>query len=185
MKKVIFVAGMSGGKRDMFLVKKILKEFEVLYFPYNTKLTETFEEYAKQLKNFIDKLKLKKNEKVSIVSFSGGGLIGEYYIKFLDKNKVDKIVTVCTPFKGSWIWRLYSQKRKGVQQARKNSNLLKKIASKEIKPVKELNLWCWFDPLVLGTSGKASNPKHSLFFLHWIIQFWPPIIYDIRKFLRN
>ncbi len=54
MKKIIFIAGMSGGKRDMSLTKKILKEFEVLYFPYNTKLTETFEEYANQLKNFID-----------------------------------------------------------------------------------------------------------------------------------
>ena len=185
MKKVIFIAGMSGGKRDMLLVKKILKGFEVLYFPYNTKLTENLEEYAKQLKNFINKLELKKNEKVSIVSYSAGGIIASYYIKFLEKKRVDKIITVCSPFNGTWLWRLSSEKKKGVQQVRKNSDLLKKIASGKIKPVKELNFWCWFDPLVLGTSGKASNPKHTIFFLHWIIQFWPPIICKIRKFLND
>jgi len=184
MKKIIFVAGMSGGKKDMQLAKKILKEFELLYFPYNTKLTENLEEYANQLKNFIDKLKLKKEEKVSIVSFSAGGIIASYYIKFLDKKKVDKIVTVCSPFRGSWIWRLFLR-RKGVQQVRKNSEFLKKIASRNIKPVKELNFWCWFDPLVPGKSAKASNSKHTFFFLHWIIQFWPPIIYNIQKFLND
>ena len=184
MKKVIFISGMSGRKIDMSLTKKILKNFEVLYFPYNTKLTENLEKYAKQLKNFIDRLKLNKNEKISIISFSAGGIIASYYVKFLDKNKVDKIVTVCSPFGGSWIWRLFP-KRKGVQQIRKNSILLNKIAGKEIKPVKELNFWCLFDPLVIGKSGKAGNSKHTLFFLHWIIQFWPPVIYKIRKFLIN
>jgi pimeloyl-ACP methyl ester carboxylesterase len=185
MNKVIFISGMSGGRRDMFLTKNILKEFEVIYFSYDTTLTEPLENYAQQLKNFIAGLKLRKNEKVSIVSLSGGGLIAYYYICFLDKNKVDKLVTVCTPFGGTWIWRLFSKSRKGVRQVRKNSSFLKKLEHADILSVKELNLWCAFDPLVFGTSGKASNSKHTLFFLHWIIQFWLPIIYQIRRFLRN
>lgn len=34
-KKIIFLCGMSGGRRDMFVVKKVLKDFDVIYFPYD------------------------------------------------------------------------------------------------------------------------------------------------------
>ena len=183
MKKIIFVCGMGGGKRDMFLIKNILKEFKIIYFPYDVWLNETIEQSAKKLKIFIDRLNLK--EKVSIISVSAGGIIAEYYLKFLDNKKVNKIVTVCSPFKGTWLTKFFFRKHKGVQELRKNSNLLKKLRNKKLKNVKELNFWCYFDPIVLGTSAKGNNPKHTLFPLHWIIQFWPPVIYKIRQFLFN
>ncbi len=181
MKKVIFICGMSGGKRDMFLIKKILKEFKIIYFPYDVWLNETIKQTAKKLKKFIDKLNSKN--KVSIISVSAGGIILEYYLKFLDNKKVDKVITICSPFKGTWLAKVFFRSHKGVQELREGSNLLKKIRNKKLKKIKELNFWCYFDPIVPGKSAKGGHPKHTLFFLHWITQFWPPIIYKIREFL--
>lgn len=183
MKKVIFICGMSGGKRDIFLIEKILKGFNVKYFPYDVWFSDTIEQSAKKLKNFIDKLNLKKKEKISIISVSAGGIISEYYLKFLDNKKVDKIVTICSPFKGTWLAKVFFRNHKGVQELRKGSLLLKKIQNKKLKNIKELNFWCYFDPIVPGKSAKGNNPRHTLFFLHWIIQFWPPVIYKIKEFL--
>ncbi len=183
MKKVIFVCGMSGGKRDMFLIKHILKDFNVIYFPYDVWLNETIEQSAKRLEKFVNELNLNKKEKISIVSVSAGGIISEYYLKFLDNKKVDKIVTLCSPFKGTWLAELFFKGNKGLRELRKESPLLKKIQNKKLKNIKELNFWCYFDPIVPGKSARGENPRHTLFFLHWIIQFWPPVIYKIKEFL--
>jgi triacylglycerol esterase/lipase EstA (alpha/beta hydrolase family) len=186
MKKIVFLAGMYGGKIDTFLVKQILKDFDIVYFPYDTSLTETIEQSALKLNNFIKRLNLKRNEKVGIISFSAGGIIAEYYLKFIDDTKVNKIVTVCSPFRGSWLSRIYFKSRKGLNELRTNSILLKKIREKKLnRRIKEKNFWCLFDPIVFGTSGKGDNPEHTLFFLHSIIQFWPPLIYRIQKFLNE
>jgi hypothetical protein len=185
MKKIIFIPGFSGGKRDMYILKKVFKEFDILYFPYDTKLTENLEEYAIQLKNFVNELKLKKGEKVSIISFSAGGIIASYYTKFLDKSKVDKIVTVCSPFKGSYLANLFWKKRKGLQQIKLKSKFLGKLSKKELVGVKTKNFWCYLDFIVQGSSGRGTNPEHTLFFIHPFIQWWPPISYKIRKFLLS
>jgi len=185
MKKVIVLSGFNGGKRDAYVLEKILREFEVLYFSYNTKLTENLEDYAKQLKCFIDKSKLKRNEKVSIVSFSAGGIIASYYTKFLDKSKVDKIITVFSPFNGTYLANLFFKKRRGLQQIKLRSKFLERLFKKEIVGVKTKNFWCCLDFVVQGSSGRGTNPEHSFFFIHPFIQWWPPIIYKIKMFLLS
>ncbi|MDE1848480.1 MAG: hypothetical protein KGH55_00400 [Nanoarchaeota archaeon] len=162
----------------------MLKNFEVIYFPYDTTLRKSITEYALQLKSFINNLNLTRKEKVSIFSLSAGGIIASYYTKFLDKKRVNKLVTVCSPFGGSWI-RIFFRKRRGAQELGPNSILLKRLANKKNKFIKEFNLWCFLDPLVPGTSGKGDNSKHTLFFLHWVIQFWPPIILRAKDFLEE
>ncbi len=185
MKKVIFIAGMYGGKRDQFILQKILKNFKVIYFPYNTKLYETFETIAKQLDYFIKNLNLKKDEKVSIVGVSAGGIISDYYLKFIDIKRVNKIAIIYSPFKGTYLTHLFSKKRKGIHQINYSSKFLNKLNSKKIKNVKIISFWSFLDPLIPGTSGKYKNSHHSLFFLHWIVQFWPPILYKIKNFFTT
>ena len=73
MKKVIFISGFFGGKTDILLFKPMLKDFELIYFKYNTSLKQDIEKISKQLKDFINK-KLKKNEKASIIAISVGVL---------------------------------------------------------------------------------------------------------------
>jgi len=183
MKKIVFISGMGGGKRDMFMMKHVLKDFDIKYFNYDTKYTETVEQSANKLKKFIGELEIKQNEKISIIGLSGGGIIADYYLKFIDDRKVDKVVTICSPFKGSWLHLIFSKKRKGLQEIQKESNLIKKLNAKKLEDTKSLNFWCWFDPLVPGTSAKGTKPKHTLFFIHWIIQFWLPLIYKTKRFL--
>jgi len=170
----------------MYSIKKALrKDFEVIYFDYDTGLKESIKSYSRELKEFINRLKLKRGEKVSLVGFSAGGIIAEYYARFLDKNRVDKIVTICSPFGGTWYNRVHSSKRKGLKELGYDSKLLKEIKKKKIrKDIDELNIWSYLDPLVPAKSGRGSGISlHTYFFIHWIITFYPPIIYKTRKFL--
>lgn len=186
MKKIIFVPGMAGGKRDMYLIKKIMKDFEVIYFHYDVWLNDSFEKSAKKLDLFITNLNIKRNEKISIIGVSAGGIVVEYYIKFINKSKIEKIVTVCSPFKGTWIASVFFRKHKGVQELRKNSKFLKKLKNEKlIHKIREKTFWCFFDPIVPGISAKGKNPEHTFFFLHWVIQFWPPLIHKIKIFLEE
>lgn len=171
----------------MWLLKVILKKFELIYFPYKTNLEEPIEKIANKLKNFINGLKLNKGEKVSIIGLSAGGIIVEYYLKFLDNKKIDKFISLYSPFKGTYLAYIYSLflKRKGLQQLKSNSIFLNELAKKKLNNIKVKNIWCWLDPLVPGTSAKGINPKHTYFFLHWFVQYWPPIILEIKKFLNK
>ena len=186
MKKVIFIPGMSGGRRDMYIIKKKLSGFELIYFPYDVWLNKSIVKYSKELKIFINKLKLKKEEKVSIIGLSAGGIIARYYLEFIDSKNVDKLVTVCSPFKGSYFTiftSFFLKKHKGIQDLRKDSKILKKINKKKLKGIKEKNFYCILDILIPGDSGKGLNPEHTWFFFHNIIHWWPTLANKIRKFL--
>jgi hypothetical protein len=187
MKKVIFVPGFYGGKYQIWLIKIILKNFELIYFQYNTTLKESIEKIAKQLKNFINNLKLNKEEKVDIIGLSAGGIIIDYYLKFIDNKKINKFISICSPFKGTYLANIYSLflKSKGLQQLKSNSIFLKELFKKRLNNIKVENIWCLFDLIVPGTSAKGINPKHTYFFLHWFIQYWPPVIFEIKRFLNE
>lgn len=182
MKKVIFLPGFTGGKRDMWLTKKMLKNFEVLYFNYDTGLNKKIEDIAKKLDYFVKKNV--KGEKASIVGLSAGGVIATHYLKFINNKKIDKLVTICSPLKGTWLTHLFSAKRKGLQEISLNSNFLEKLNSKKLN-VKSMSIYSYLDYLVPGNSGKTANSLHTLFFLHPIIQYNPYIINKVKKFLEK
>lgn len=184
--KVILISGFTGGRRDLWMFKKVLKDFEIIYFNYNTELYQPIEEIANELWKFIDKLKLLKNEKVSLIGISAGGNIAEYYVKFLDKQKVNKIATICSPIKGSYLPKFFSKKREGLVQLQSGSSFIKKLNKKK-SPVRELNIWCYLDPLVPGKCGKgeSENSIQTLMFFHWAVGFYPPIIKKVSDFLEG
>jgi esterase/lipase len=183
--KVIFLPGFSGGKRDFFLIKLILKkDFEPLFFKYDTWLKEPIEKISKKLRKFIENLNLKKGEQIFIVGLSAGGIVAEHYCKFLDKGETKKLVTVCSPLKGTYLSGLLSKKRPGLKQLKKDSNFLKNLEEGATE-IKQLNIWCYLDPIVPGTSGRGDNPLRTFFFLHWIIQYWPPVIIKIKNFFKK
>ncbi len=182
MEKVIFIPGFTGGKRDMVLFKAFLSNYNVIYFDYDTGLNDKIEDIAKSLKRFIDKLKL-KTEKVNIVGVSAGGIIADYYLKYIDNKKVKSFVSICSPFGGTYLTYLFSKKRKGLMQLTPKCGFLKRLSSKKLRHIRKESIWCYLDPLVPGTSGKSENPKHTLFFLHWIIQWWPVLIFEAKSFL--
>ena len=187
-KKIVFICGMYGGRRDMFLIKKVLKSFDVIYFDYDFGLRESISDYAKKLKTFIKNLKLQKDEKIGIIGVSAGGVIADYYLKFLGKNKVDKFVSICSPLHGTYLAKLgflFFGKRKGLKELHQKSPLIKKLTKSRLKNIKSKSFWCYFDPLVPGQSAKGENSEHTLFFVHWIVQLWPPLIYKVKKFFEE
>jgi len=183
MKKIIFIAGFTGGKRDFIFAKMFFKKYSFIYFKYNTLLVENIEKIARDLKKFIDSLNLEKNEKVYLIGMSAGGVIAEYYAKFLDsKKKIKKIYTIHSPLKGSYC--LSPIKLKGAQQLSAKSDFIKKLNKNKTK-VNQLNFWNYFDYIVPGKSAKGKNPKNSFMPIHSIIQWWPPIYFSIKKDLEK
>ncbi len=183
MQKVIFVGGFFGTRFDHILIKKILKEYNLILFKYDTRLYDSVEDIANNLKTFIDKLKLDKKEKIYLIGLSAGGIICDYYLKILDNTKVSKFVTVYAPFNGSPLSYLFSKKFKGLQNLKNGSKLINKLKKVKLKNIKIKSFWCFFDPIVLGKSGKYVNAEHCLFFIHSFIQFWPRLVNKIKKFL--
>jgi hypothetical protein len=187
MKKIIVVPGFLEPKKDRGLIKPLLKDFDVIFFNYDNKLSESIEENSKKLKKFIDSLHLKKNEKVSIIGLSVGGVITDYYLKFMQHEKVDKFISIFSPFGGSFWANLFSKKRKGLKQLIPNSDFLKKLSKRKTKNVRRMSVWCFFDPIVSGISARGENPKHSFFFFHNFKYLQPktPIISKVKKFLKR
>ena len=185
MKKVVLISGAWGGRKDFLLINYHLKnKFKTSYFKYNTLLTEKIEKISKQLQKFIQK-QTSENEKVDILALSAGGIIADYYLKFIDNHKVENFVSVCSPFNGTPIAYLFPKTIfKGISQLRKNTNFLRKLNNKSPK-TNQLNIWSKYDILVPGYSGQGPQPHHTYFFLHPIIHFFPPIIKRLKRFLLN
>lgn len=114
MKKVIFIYGLAGSNKDSETAKKVLDNYDLICFEYNSDLKQSIEEIAEDLDDFIIS-KSKKEEKVNLIGVSAGGIIAVYYTKFVSQKKVDKLATICSPFKGSYVPIFYSKERKGLK----------------------------------------------------------------------
>jgi triacylglycerol esterase/lipase EstA (alpha/beta hydrolase family) len=120
MRKVVFVPGYMGKLKDAKIIKKNLNNFELIYFDYDTQLREPLEYTAEKLKRLIESFKLKNKEKISLIGVSAGGVIIDYYLKFLDSKKVDKFISLHSPFKGTYL-ASFPKNRKGIEQLKKKT----------------------------------------------------------------
>tara|TARA_Y100000310_G_scaffold85798_1_gene82624 strand:- start:10122 stop:10691 length:570 start_codon:yes stop_codon:yes gene_type:complete len=186
-KKVIFISGYNGHKYDPFLIRLFLgRKFKILFFNHNMSFGKIkIEKFAKQLQGYVNRLKLEKGEKLSIIGYSVGGLIAEYYLKFLDNKKVDKLITLCAPFKGSPMASIFFSDRNGMKEIQKSSGFLKKLNKKKLNKIRSESIYCEEDIVVPNKSSKRGKSIRSYFFIHIIIQFWPPAILKIKRFLEK
>ena len=184
MKKVIYVPGFIGKPKDTRVIKPALVNFEFIYFDYDTSLKEPLDKIARKLKRFINNLKLGECEKIDIIGFSAGGVISDYYLKFLDKTKVEKFVSIHSPFKGTYLASL-SKTRKGLQQLKPKSSFLNKLSKKKLTCIKTKNIYSKFDPIVPGDSGGGVNSKSHSFFIHPYAMLWKPVVREVKKFLEE
>ncbi len=182
-KKIIFVPGLAGNIKQARAAKKILGQDRILPFKYDTSLKQPIEEISLELKKFIDSHTSKK-EKVSLLGISAGGIISDYYRKFISPEKIDKIITICSPFEGSYITENYSKKREGVKELSENSLLLKKLKAKKVKG-KTMNFYCPMDILVPGNSGKGENPVRTNNFFHFTVHKDKKILKKVKEFLEK
>lgn len=182
--KIIYIPGFLEGKEQLPVIKFALSKHNVMYFKYDTGLKESVPKLALQLKHFIDKIKLKKNEKLGIIGFSAGGIIADYYLKFIDSSKVSMFISICAPVRGTFLPNVCSKKRKGLQQLKKDSKFLSDLQKKKLQHVKKLSIWCPYDLIVSGKPAKQNeNSVKTCYFLHVFAPCWPTIISKIRKLI--
>lgn len=184
MEKVIFIYGFTGSKKDSETAKKVLDNYKVICFEYNSGLKQPLEKIAEELDNFIIS-KTGKNEKINLMGVSTGGIIAAYYTKFVSPSKFDKLATICSPFKGTYIPIFYSNKRKGLKELFYGSKFLKKLNSRKINKAKTINFYSYLDILVPGNSGKAENPHPTWDFFHFTIQNDKKILKKIKDFFNK
>jgi len=181
MKKVIFIYGFTGTNRDSQTAKKVLDNYNVICFEYNSGLKQPLEEIAEELDNFIIS-KTNQKEKVNLVGVSAGGIIATYYTKFVSPNKVDKLATICSPFKGTYVPTFYTKKREGLKELEYNAPFLKKLNYKKLENDKIINFYSLLDYLVPGNSGKGENPVHTWNFIHFTVSWDRSILKKIKEF---
>lgn len=187
MRKVIFIPGFLSIEDSHVLMEYWLKKdnFKMIKFPYDNSGKTSIEASAEKLKKFIDKLKLKKDEKIDIVAFSMGGLVASFYCKFIDNKKTNKLITIFTPFKGTfWAEKLF-QDREGIKEMQPKSDFLKMLNKKKFTRIKQKSFWSRIDPIVTGTSAKYLKSKEVNFFLHPFAPYWLPLIKQVEKELER
>ena len=182
-RKTIFVYGLEGNKSHAKAAGKIFRDKNLVCFEYDSSLRKPIEELAQELRKFIDS-KISKNERVNIIGVSAGGIIADYYKKFLAPAKVEKLATICSPFRGTYITKLYSSKRRGLKELSKDSEFLRKLNSKKSFG-ETINFYCPLDVLVPGNSGKGENPVLTKNFFHFLIQKDKKILKKIKRFMES
>jgi len=181
MKKVIFIYGFTGTDKDSNVAKRVLNNYNLICFEYNSDLKQSLEKIAKELDNFIIS-KTKKSEKVNLIGASAGGIIAEYYAKFVSPKKVDKLATICSPLNGTYVPSFYTKNRKGLKELFYGSKFLNKLGSKKLGKSKTINFYSFLDYLVPGNSGKGENPFHTWNFFHFTITKDKNILNKVKEF---
>lgn len=184
MKKIIFIYGFEGYKQQERVAKKILSDYDLICFEYDSKLKQPLEEITEELDNFINS-NTNKKEKVNLIGLSVGGIIASYYAKFVNPKKINKFATICSPFNGTYIPSFYAKKREGLKELKHNSIFLKKLNSKKLGKHKMINFWSCLDILVPGKSGKGENPIHTWNFFHFTIQNDENIFRKVKEFFEK
>jgi hypothetical protein len=185
MDETIFIYGYLGYKKQERIAKKIFGNKNLICFEYNSSLKQSIEDISYELNQFVKSLKIKSNKKVNLIGISAGGVIAEYYSKFINPKIVDKIATICSPLNGTYLANFYPKKFKGLNQLKRNSILLRKLKYKKLGKNKIINFYSYLDLLVPGNSGKGENPVHTWNFLHFIIQNDKSIFKRIKYFFNK
>lgn len=155
---IVIVHGWMTGNILYLPFKKYLekKGFQV-YLPSFGLQMEDLHTYPKMLAEYLNQKKIKNPV---IVGISTGGLVSIEYAQKIDKWKtVKKLITIATPFKGSYAAYL-SLLSTSVKQLRPNSTYMRYIDdSVEAHPEKVINIVAKSDQLVYRNSSTLPGIK--------------------------
>jgi len=158
---IIFVHGFVGSTALNWT--SMLNRFKDAGYPSNRLYSYTYNTLP-GVKNGANILKAKVAEvmaqtgksKVDIITHSMGGLVTRYYMKKLGgANKVDQLVNIATPHKGT-IWAALAPITQATRDMTPGSSLIKSIEGY----YPGLNLWSWCDEIVIpNSSANVGNSK--------------------------
>lgn len=159
---IVFVHGFSGSTIVNFtsMIKRFKREGypsnRLYYYTYNS--LPGVKKGAETLKKKVEEVMRKTGKsKVDIITHSMGGLVARYYMKKMGgANKVDQLVNVATPHKGT-LWAKLFPVTQATKDMTPGSSLLNSISGY----YPGLNLYSVCDEIVIPNSsanvGKSSN----------------------------
>ncbi|MDP2668829.1 MAG: alpha/beta fold hydrolase [bacterium] len=101
----------------------------------------SIQDSAKLIRELIDEKKL---EKVIIIAHSKGGLIGKYLLAFDNKdNKINKLITIASPFGGTNLVKMISHK--SLKELRPDSEIIKRLQEENGVNSKIVSIYGTFD----------------------------------------
>jgi triacylglycerol lipase len=175
---ILVIYGFGATRRTMLILERRLQQEGYVTFSLNlggfigTFNTVSIEESAKYIDKKVEQL-YKKNKikgKMYIVGHSKGGLIGSYYIKFLNgARRVKTFITMGTPYNGSlWSYLTFippvSAVCKSLKQLKPDSAFIKKLRNTPFpKHIKVFSIYskgdnaCHFPTSVLKEAPHVKN----------------------------
>jgi triacylglycerol lipase len=129
---IVLVHGfISTGKIFFYIKKKLEAHGHKCYAPTLKPIDAKYgiEDLAIKLKDYIEN-KLESHSKFVLVGFSLGAIVCRYYLQELGGiERVDQLITISAPHRGSYLSYLYPGK--GMKQLRPQSDFLKILETKE------------------------------------------------------
>nr|WP_228025123.1 alpha/beta fold hydrolase [cf. Phormidesmis sp. LEGE 11477] len=128
------------------------------------------ETLAGQLAAFIE-AQLSPQQRFNLLGFSMGGLVSRYYVQQLGGlNRVEKLVTVSAPHRGTFL--ALGSTRPGIRQMRPNSSFIRALNQNAdcLKTLQFFSFWTPFDLLILppwsslirrGQTRRLMVPSHN------------------------
>lgn len=168
---IILLYGFGSSRKTLRMMEELLtrRDFEVMSFNLGGSLGVFFTRSIKDTAEFIDR-KIRRQmqrygfKKVHIVAHSKGGLVAMWCVLRLGGSEYcDKIITLGTPFRGSWLTWLalvtpLSFFWKDVWQMRPGSSFLKELHNSP--PVPGLKIYNFYSDRDAVATGKVGIFKH-------------------------
>jgi triacylglycerol lipase len=117
---------------------------------------------AGQLAAYLDGV-LGSSQVVDLVGFSMGGLVARYYLQQLDSAKrVQRLITISTPHRGSWT--AFFRSNTGARQMRPGSEFLRDLNHnmRVFERVTFTSIWTPLDLMVIPASSAAIPEARSI-----------------------
>ncbi|MCX6720101.1 MAG: hypothetical protein NTV36_03295 [Candidatus Staskawiczbacteria bacterium] len=189
MEPILFVHGLGGGEQHYQPIIKYLKEKGInnfYEFNYDNRIgLSPIKIIAKELAEFIDKNV--KEEGITIIGLSQGGIIALAYMKYYPNKIVNKLFTICTPHKGSKLAKILNLP--GIVDLRPSSKLLEELeVFVEESKTNIYSVYTPFDLMVFpGWNARSKFGKQKIVFAptHPGAFSWPATLEFIYKNLLH
>jgi triacylglycerol lipase len=174
---VLLIHGLSDSANSMRIMKSRLERGGWHVFALSLRPSDgsaRLEDLAEQLARYVDAT-FRRRDKIDMVAFSMGGLVGRYYLQRLGgAARVERFVSISAPNRGSWL--AYLSRKPGCRQMRPGSEFLTAL-NRDLTPlgsVQCLSIWTPLDMMIIPSSSsrlkigeEATNwaPAHPLMIL--------------------
>lgn len=177
MNPIVFVHGFGGDEKQYRSLTKFLRKKGITNyheFCYSSTIgLHPIKEMAREMADYIEKNV--KEENITIIAISQGGIIALAYLKYYKNKSVKKLFTICTPHRGSMLAKIFNLP--GIIDLRPNSKLLRDLEwFLEESKINVFSVWTPFDLMVFpGWNAKPwrGETKMILAPTHPSAFWWP------------